>query len=203
MDMPIKCRCGQVSGALEDVSPAVVNRLVCYCHDCQAFAHFLDQEDTVLDEHGGTEIVQMAPSRLRIDHGMDKIACMRLSEKGIYRWYASCCNTPLGNTGDFGMPFVGVIHSFLAEDGDIQKNAAFGKIRGAVHGRFARRDYDPGSMPLSLIARFLGVILKGKFSGEQQRAIFFDASTRSPRVAPTVLDAEENEALMARVTAAA
>ncbi len=203
MDMPLKCRCGQVTGALEEVSPSVVNRLVCYCHDCQAFAYFLDQEAEVLDEHGGTEIVQMSPSRFRIDQGLDKVACMRLSDKGIFRWYASCCNTPLGNTGDVSLPFVGVIHSCLPGQGDAQKESAFGKIRGAVHGRFARGDYDPGSMPPSLIARFMKVILKGKLTGEQKRALFFDATTGQPRVIPKVLSPAEHEALMARVEAAA
>ena len=203
MDIPLKCRCGRITGALEDVSPPVVNRLVCYCQDCQAFAHFLDQDAQVLDVHGGTEIVQMAPSRFHIDQGIDQVACMRLSDNGIFRWYASCCNTPLGNTGGFGMPFVGVIHSCLPKDNDDQKEAAFGRVRGAVHGRFARGDYDPGGMPLSLIARFLKLILKGKLTGEQKRSVFFNAENKVPRAAPKVLSPEELNRLMDRVQASA
>ena len=113
MNVDFSCRCGTLHGKLVDVSPGAVNRLVCYCDDCQAFAHFLEHPDEVLDEHGGTEIMQMAPSCLKIEGGRDQLACVRFSEKGPFRWYAACCNTPLGNTGDAGLPFLGVIHNVV------------------------------------------------------------------------------------------
>ena len=30
--------------------------------------------------------------------GKDRLACMSLSDKGMLRWYTTCCNTPIGNT---------------------------------------------------------------------------------------------------------
>ena len=74
-----------------------VNRVICYCDDCQAFAHQLGRAD-LLDSNGGTDIVQVAPASPHIRQGQDKIAALRLSPKGLYRWHARCCNTPVGNT---------------------------------------------------------------------------------------------------------
>jgi hypothetical protein len=59
----LSCRCGTVRGRVAEASPSSVNRIVCYCVDCQAFAHHLRRAD-VLDAHGGSDIVQVAPARL-------------------------------------------------------------------------------------------------------------------------------------------
>ena len=123
MKMTVQCQCSKLTGTLEDVSPQTVNRFVCYCNDCQAFAHFLDREADVLDAHGGTEIMQMAPSHLKFTGGQDHIACMRLSDKGIYRWYSRCCNTPIANTGGFKLPFVGLTHNCVHPSRDCRSNS--------------------------------------------------------------------------------
>jgi len=75
---------------------AIQNRCVCYCRDCQAFAHFLGKVDAILDERGGSEIIQVLPRNLTFTQGIELLACMRLTEKGLLRWYAACCNTPIG-----------------------------------------------------------------------------------------------------------
>jgi hypothetical protein len=41
----IRCRCGEVRGIVADPSPRSVNRVVCYCDDCQAFLHQLGRAD--------------------------------------------------------------------------------------------------------------------------------------------------------------
>ena len=51
---------------MTNASSTTVNRVVCYCDDCQAFLHYLKRAD-LLDAHGGTDIVQVyseAPPRL-------------------------------------------------------------------------------------------------------------------------------------------
>ena len=58
-----RCRCGEVRGFVADASPRTVNRVVCYCDDCQAFAHRLGRAD-LLDAHGGSDVVQVAPASL-------------------------------------------------------------------------------------------------------------------------------------------
>src|SRR5687768_4861211 len=105
-DIALRCRCGTVRGVAHGVEPGAINHCFCYCDDCQAFAHFLGRADDVLDAWGGTEITQMSQARLAFVSGTDSIAAMRLTEKGLMRWYASCCNTPIGNTLATGaMPF--------------------------------------------------------------------------------------------------
>jgi hypothetical protein len=39
MSHPLQCRCGTIQGHVDD--PRSANRALCYCRDCQAFAHFL------------------------------------------------------------------------------------------------------------------------------------------------------------------
>jgi hypothetical protein len=107
LDLPLRCRCGHVRGVARDVSPSAGFRLVCYCKDCQAFAHFhahVPEKWTpvfrkghapikipdVLDAAGGTDILQMPPGRMTITAGTDALRCLRFSEK-VFRWYADCC----------------------------------------------------------------------------------------------------------------
>src|ERR1700722_1625740 len=93
----LSCRCGEVQGVVRNASPQNVNRVVCYCDDCQAFLHRLGRTD-LLNARGGTDIVQVVPASLAFVRGQDRIKGLRLTPKGIHRWYASCCNTPVGNT---------------------------------------------------------------------------------------------------------
>ena len=50
-DLEVRCECGKLRGMATDLEPASVNRAVCYCDDCQSFAHFLGRADDVLDAH--------------------------------------------------------------------------------------------------------------------------------------------------------
>ena len=112
-DIPVRCECGSVRGTLCAVSPSGVVRAICYCDDCQAFAHHLGRSDTVLDGYGGTTLFQVSPSRLAITQGEQHLACVRLTGPRLLRWYASCCGTPIGNTpASHKMHFLGLIHVF-------------------------------------------------------------------------------------------
>ena len=90
MDVPLKCNCGTVRGVAREVSESNGNRLVCYCDDCQYFAHFLGRAEDILDPHGGSDIFQMAPARIEIIEGESAIACVRLTPGGLMRWYSDC-----------------------------------------------------------------------------------------------------------------
>ncbi|MFX6869136.1 DUF6151 family protein, partial [Acinetobacter baumannii] len=79
-----------------------------YCDDCQAFAHRLGRAD-LLNAQGGSDIVQVAPAALTFVKGQNRIAGMRLTPKGLFRWHTTCCNTPVGNTLGPAIPFVGLI----------------------------------------------------------------------------------------------
>jgi hypothetical protein len=43
---------------------------VCYCADCQAFARFLKRENEILDERGGTSIIQTIPANVTFAEGI-------------------------------------------------------------------------------------------------------------------------------------
>jgi hypothetical protein len=204
-DLSLSCGCGALRGALRGVVPARCNRLVCYCDDCQSFAWWLDRESDVLDAHGGTEILQTSPARLEIFEGRDRLACLRLTPKGLYRWYAKCCKTPLCNTAGAGLPFVGVLLRNVAASADDGRpsDEITGPVRGRVNARFARGDragldaFDRAAPP-GMLFRFVGMLLASRLRGDQKRSPLFDSMTRAPVVAPRVLSGEELRVLEAR-----
>ena len=131
-DVPLQCLCGRVRGVAREVSPRTVNHSICYCHDCRAFVHWLGH-DELLEAHGGVPLVQLARARLEISAGFDQVRCMRLSSKGMYRWYAACCRSPLGNTVP-SIPFVGVARSALQLEGSTPL-ARYGPVLFAQAGK--------------------------------------------------------------------
>jgi hypothetical protein len=194
----LRCRCAKVRGHVLNAAPHTVNRMVCYCDDCQAFAHAIERPD-LLDVHGGTEVVQVAPAALLFTEGHAHIACLRLSPRGLYRWYARCCNTPLGNTLKPALPFVGImVQTFDPGAEGPGVDHLFGPVIGSVQGKFALGEAPPGSTKLNLplIARALGKVLGWKFGGSWPHP-FFERETGAPRYPVTVLDRERREALRA------
>ncbi len=204
-DVPPRCRCGAVRGVALRASRNGGRRLVCYCDDCQAFAHFLEQAD-VLDARGGTDIFQTTPAQIRIESGAEQLRCVRLSEKGLLRWYTACCRTPVGNTlASARAPFVGVVHRFMdhAAEGR-SRDEALGPPRERVHGRFALGGLPEGAhrtAPPGLLAGTLVFLCRAWLAGGHSPSLFFDARTRTPAVTPTVLSADEREQLRKRVLA--
>ncbi|WP_439409915.1 DUF6151 family protein [Bradyrhizobium sp. DASA03076] len=166
----LRCRCGDVRAVVTDVSPRTVNRVICYCDDCQAFAHQLGRAD-LLNRKGGSDIVQVAPSTLSFVQGQDRIAGVRLSPKGLYRWYASCCNTPVGNTVSPTIPFVGIIAQAF-EGGTSAVDDAAGPPVGAILGKYAVGEPPVGStgINLSLSSCALSArCLRGRWVGRHGR----------------------------------
>ncbi len=198
VDLDLRCRCGSVRGVARNVAPSTVNRCFCYCDDCQAFAHFLGRADDVLDAHGGTEITQMSQANVRFTAGVDRVAAMRLSAKGMIRWYASCCRTPIGNTmATTALPFVGVVRAFIDAP-----PAALGPIRGrgfakSAKGGRAAVPNDGLAEPL-MVARVLAKVLRWRLRGDHKRSALLDAATGKPVVEPRVLGESEREELRQR-----
>ena len=195
-DLPIRCACGKLEGTAKDVSAKSGNHVICYCEDCQLFQHFLGTADAVLDANGGTRIFQMSPGRFEITSGREHLACMRLRANGIVRWYAGCCNTPLGNTAATPkMPFVGVITRCLPDVDARQPERTLGPFKCGVNGRSAlgnREQLDAhDSAPASLFFDFLVKILRWRLRGDHKRTPFFDADSGEPMVAPKVLNSDE------------
>jgi hypothetical protein len=191
----LRCRCGEVRGILANPSPRSVNRVICYCDDCQAYAHQLGRAD-LLNAKGGSDIVQVAPSALSFTKGQDRIAGLRLTPKGLYRWHTRCCNTPVGNTLSPAVPFVGIpVQSFDAPRPD----DIFGAPMGAIQGKFAVGEPPAGStgFNLSLILRAIGRVLGWRLGGKTWPHPFFARETGAPVYPLTVVSQERREALRA------
>jgi hypothetical protein len=202
MDIPLRCTCGQVRGTAVDVHPDDGNRIICLCDDCQAYLVHLERED-LLDAHGGTDLFQMASGKIRITEGMEHVRCLRLSEKGLVRWYAGCCKTPIGNTlATPGLPFVGVVHAFMDHAGHGKtRDASLGPVLVAVQSKFAVNGTPANghpSAPLGYIARTAKLFLRWKLRGQGKGSPFFRADTGALAVTPEVLDPAARETLRQR-----
>jgi Family of unknown function (DUF6151) len=195
-DVSFACKCGKVRGVATDVSPASTNRVVCYCADCQAFARFLERSD-VLDPLGGTDVVHMASRRVRITEGESAVRCVRLSSKGLFRWYTDCCRTPIANTIGGRVPVVGVIHAFMALDA-AARDATLGKPIAFLNGASAMGGmpaHASGSPPFRMIAHLARLALGWWITGKGVPSPFFDTKTGAPRIEPRVLSTTERDAL--------
>ena len=182
MAIPLRCRCGQVQGEVGTAHTYV--RASCYCKDCRAFAQWLGTPG-LIDDAGGVDLVAMAPSQVRFTAGEDRIACMSLSPRGIYRWYAACCRTPLGNT-----PRTPAVH-YLGLSTDCldpaAADAAFGPARRCVINtdsatapvRKTRIAFVSGGL------RILAGIASAKLRGRRESP-FFDSATGKPIKVPEV-----------------
>jgi hypothetical protein len=184
----LRCRCGEVRGLLADASPRAVNRVVCYCDDCQAFAHHLRRAD-LLDAQGGSDIVQVAPASLTFVQGQNRIVGLRLTPKGLFRWYANCCHTPLGNTAGPAIPFVGIIAQVFDNAAE-HPDDLFGKPIGAILGKYAI-----GRINLPLLLRAIRKVLGWRLRGATWPHPFFRRDARAPTYPLTVLTHSEREAL--------
>lgn len=190
MTHSIRCHCGKLKGTLNHNQE--VNRCVCYCGDCQAFARFLKREHEILDEMGGTSIIQTIPANITFTEGIENLTCMRLTANGMLRWYAACCNTSIGNTLPTpNLSFIGLIHTCLSSD-QTSLDKAFGSIRMYVNTKSAIGENKPTAAGvLSGTLRVIGMMLKARFDGRYKQTPFFIMESGTPIVVPKVLNAEE------------
>ncbi|MBV8839090.1 MAG: hypothetical protein JO000_21360 [Alphaproteobacteria bacterium] len=168
-----------------------MNRVICYCDDCQAFAHELGRAD-LLDPYGGSDIIQVAPAALTFTQGRENIVGLRLSPKGLCRWHTRCCNTPVGNTVSPAIPFVGIeAHGFENPD------ATFDKPVGAIQARCAIGTPPNAAQRIapSLLLRALAKVLGWKLSGKTWPHPFFARDTGAPLYPLTVVSLERRNAL--------
>ena len=190
MTHPLRCACGALTGAVANERFATHSR--CYCQDCQAFARFLGREADVLDARGGSECVQVLPKDVRFDTGLEHLACMRLSETGMFRWYAACCNTPIGNTPPTSkLPFVGLARMCL-EPSDLGVDRSFGPVRFSLFTSGARGE--PKPKPFGAVGFVFWMILnrlRARFGGGFADNPFFDTARDRPIVEPKILPPEE------------
>lgn len=191
MALSLRCECGRVQGRVE--TDQVYVRAKCYCRDCQAYARWLDRPG-VVDAQGGTDIVAMNPAAVHFTSGSEQIACMSLSEKGLLRWYAVCCRTPLGNTPrDAKVSYVGVITTGLSPAWEVDQ--AFG-AQGEVVINAGSAAGKVKATPLGFVVGGLRILrnIVGARLRKQGPTLFFDGEGQPIRKVE-VLSAAERAAL--------
>jgi len=194
MTHPLRCNCGALAGVVEH--ERLANHSVCYCQDCQAFARFLGREADLLDARGGCETIQALPKDVTFQEGVQHLACVRLSETGLLRWYAACCNTPIGNTpATSKLPFVGLARACL-ESASPTVAKSFGPVRFCAFTSGARGQ--PKPKPFGVAGFGLWLVrnrLRARFTGGFHKNPFFDTATDRPIAAPRVLSPTERDGL--------
>ena len=193
MEHPLQCRCGTIKGYISD--PGSANRVVCYCKDCQAFARFLGQERETQDAQGGSEVIQTLPKNVTFTQGIDSLACMRLTPKGMIRWYAGCCKTPIGNTlENYKISFVGLLHDCL-ESSERPLPDSFGPIRTYANPQGAIGEPKPKASGMgATLGWFAKTVIKARLNGDYRRTSFFKDGT--PIAVPRVLSSSEHASAM-------
>jgi hypothetical protein len=193
--VPLRCRCGAVEGVV-DLRGA--EHATCYCDDCRAFARALGRED-ILDDAGGSAIVQVRPAHVRLVRGHEHVACLRLHDAGMLRFHTSCCQTPLGNVmAKPRLPFIGIPGGAVVVD-DAALPAPM-----RVQGRFACGPVPPGTAQTvtpSQVLRTVRFLAKSALRGGGRPHSFFSADG-APIATPRVLSPVERDALRARDRAA-
>ncbi len=173
---------------------------MCYCTSCQAYAHALGRPDA-LDALGGTDLVAVLPKDVTITAGGEHLACLSLSPKGLFRWYAACCDSPLANTPrNPNIAYVGLISARLGAD-DQTIEAAIGPVSmtvntdGATGGPPRKSPPSVGQL-LGLASRLLGARLGGGY----RRTPFFKFPGGTPVRSPRVLTQQERAEAEAAAT---
>lgn len=184
--MRIKCSCGQVKAEIKNFPKNSPGRLVCYCDDCQKFLKQINRME-LMDECGGSEIIPIYPTDLKIIEGKEKLQCLRLTSKGLFRWYTSCCQTPFGNIRA-GFPWLGLL-SEVYESSDLEK---LGPIRSRVAGKFALSPPPagtPDNMKLKDIFVVAPFLIKGFLLKKSTPSIYFIEDNKTPIVNPQIVKA--------------
>lgn len=185
-DLSFGCQCGELTGVLADATPGSGTRIRCHCPDCRGAARHFGDEDSVKD---GVEIFQTTPDRISITQGADQLALMQLSPRGLYRWYAQCCDTALFNTlAKPRMCFVGVLIKPISDPD------ALGKLRAEVFIPTPGGKPKHKGMALSAFGIFKRMAA-ANLSGKWRDTPFFDIETAAPVVAPKVISKERRAAL--------
>jgi Family of unknown function (DUF6151) len=195
-DVQLSCRCAKVQGLIRDVTPNTCNHAVCLCDDCQLYGAFLGVEG-LLDANGGTEITQVGHNQVQITAGREHVACVRLYNKGLHRWYAQCCRTPLANTLGPKSLFAGVVNACVkGPTNGASLIDALGPIRERVQGKFGKGELPPGTqrtVSASMMFRVVRHLLHWGTTRAYRQSTFFEANV--PFVAPQVLTKGERTAL--------
>lgn len=162
--LALRCRCGAIEGTLRTERP--INRIVCYCDSCRAFSNFGNAR---IDASGGSELYQTTAAQLTLTKGRDRLAALRMTPRGPYRWHCGECRTPLANTlPTSALPYATIMVDALEGDRDalmpLQGSTFVGEAKG--------KPLHPPTPLAGLVVRFFAAMAGARIRGEQKRSAF-------------------------------
>lgn len=194
--MIIQCDCGQLKARIKNFPKETPGRLGCYCDDCQSYLIEIKRTD-ILDTAGCTEIIPVYPANIEIISGADTLTCLMLSAKGMFRWRASCCNSPIANVRA-QFPWAGVMSSTLKGENRTMAQHTFPSIRSRIMGKFAKSqpvDGTPQSFDLKSMFAVAPFLFKGFLFSKYKPSPFFKSDNCTPIVTPRILSETERQLL--------
>ena len=106
----LRCRCGEVRGIVTNPSPRSVNRVICYCDDCQEGSRQIEalpNARPAQDPDGGTAYVVYRKDRLRCSRGASLLKGYKIRTiSTTNRVIATCCNSAMFLNFDDGKHWV-------------------------------------------------------------------------------------------------
>ena len=190
-DLPLKCKCGEFRAVVKNFVSATSGRAICYCDDCQAYAHALGRPKEILTEHGGTDITPVMPSQLKILSGAGQLRLLRLTPDGMNRFFVECCHSPVVNAPGPQIPYLGLVTA-MAEDPQ-----QLGRVRFGLQARYAIGDAPPpksDKIGLSAMLWMMKFMSRALFKGAGKQNPFFKANGQ-PVAHARVLSHQERESL--------
>lgn len=174
------CRCGRVK---LEVTVVPSSRLIaqpalfCSCRDCVDFARYVAERSSdavsFIDiASDSVSMVQFFRSDVRMVAGAEAIRVCKLEcDTPLYRYYAGCCNTPLGlNPPLVSVPLISVYRRLFAEadrklfpEPTVQLFAPSAKQGSVPISGVVQRD---GMFDVPFLARFIGRLFVGLALGK-------------------------------------
>ncbi len=136
--------------------------------------------EQVLDDKGGTEVINVSPAAFEITQGIEHVACGRLTSKGAMRWHAGCCKTPIANGGpNPKMPFLGVVRKACIDPSSLPDpvEQCLGPIRARLNHdeapAWAKDNRGTRGALISMLLRFAPTYMGWKLKGYAKHIPFF------------------------------
>ncbi|MCG7623153.1 DUF6151 family protein [Epibacterium sp. Ofav1-8] len=187
--LPFACSCGSLSGHVTGAAVKQGFRILCHCADCRAVELYHGCPDP---KGTGVDLLQLAPDMVRIDQGAEHLRLLQLSPRGLYRWYAGCCGTPLFNgLRKPKLPFIAVRSALFSDPDRLGKVVAQAFV--PQPGKPPRHE-GAGRMTMKLASRMISAWVSGRW----RQTPLFDLDSGAPVAKPQVLSKAERQDLTTR-----
>lgn len=186
-DLAFSCSCGALQGVIANASPRTGTHAACHCQSCRAGELYTGAPDPA---PAPVAIFQTSPHRVQITKGAEHLAPFSFGPKNLLRWRATCCGQAMFNTPrNPAVSFVGIRTTCIKDPsslGAIQCEAFVPTKDGKTRHKGIWK----------LAAGPLSRMIANRLSGRWKDTPFFDAETRQPVAAVTVVPKDERKALL-------